>query len=165
MRIWDFKVSIEKWMHLQVRFGERKAKTGHSLRTAGIWYVHSILRWKCMIYPWFFQHSELTNFGYHFFLKNSKNLVSHHATKPDEATRVYTVPYIIDTAPANNIAGLRVHWPVIQTNSQNVRMVNDFKNGISLGTLDSDVPSTYQVDEELEPYFPDRKKTVNWVKD
>ena len=69
---------------------------------------------------------------------------------PDEATRVYTVPYIIDTAPANNIAGLRVHWPVIQASSQNVQMVNDFKNGISLGTLDSDVPSSYQVDQELD---------------
>ena len=74
--------------------------------------------------------------------------MSHHAKKPDDSTRVYTVPYIIDTAPANNISGIRVHWPVIQTSSMNIQMVNDFKNGISLGTLDSTVPSAYQVDQD-----------------
>jgi hypothetical protein len=77
------------------------------------------------------------------------NLVSHKAAhQPDEATRAYTVPYIIDTAAANKMAGIRVHWPVIQAGSTNIQMVDDVNNGLTLGTLDSNIPTHYQVDQE-----------------
>ncbi|KAG7369398.1 glycosyl hydrolase family 81 protein [Nitzschia inconspicua] len=66
------------------------------------------------------------------------NLVSHKASQqPDESTSVYTVPYVIDTAAAssnpNIAAGIRVHWPVLQASMQNIQMVRDFKNSITLG--------------------------------
>ena len=77
------------------------------------------------------------------------NLVSHRASfKPDDMTRAYTVPYIIDTAPADDMAGIRVHWPVVKASDSNVQMVNDFKNGVSLGTADTDVDAAYRVDED-----------------
>jgi hypothetical protein len=78
----------------------------------------------------------------------SQNLVSHRAAQPDESTRVYTVPYIIDTNAAQQMPGIRVHWPVIQASDRNVQMVNDFKNGISLGTLDTSIQRKYKVDQE-----------------
>jgi len=79
----------------------------------------------------------------------TQNLVSHRAAyQPDDSTRVYTVPYIIDTAAANEMAGIRVHWPVVSANSNNVQMVDDFKNGISLGTTDKDVSAKYKVDDK-----------------
>jgi endo-1,3(4)-beta-glucanase len=77
------------------------------------------------------------------------NLVSHRAAhQPDDSTRVYTVPYIIDTAAANEMAGIRVHWPVVSANTNNVQMVDDFKNGITLGTSDRDVGTGYKVDDK-----------------
>lgn len=74
------------------------------------------------------------------------NLVSHHAENPDDSTKVYTVPYIVDTAADNDMKGLTVHWPVMQSNDRNVQMVHDFKNGISMGTFD--IKNHYKVDEE-----------------
>lgn len=74
------------------------------------------------------------------------NLVSHRAENPDDETRVYTTPYIIDTAAANEIAGIRVHWPVIQASDHNIQMINDFKNSLTLGS--SDLPKSYQVDQD-----------------
>ena len=80
------------------------------------------------------------------------NLVSHRAAhQPDEATRAYTVPYIIDTAAANKLAGIRVHWPVMQASGKNIQMVDDEKNGLSFGTADSDIINAhYQVDQEQD---------------
>jgi endo-1,3(4)-beta-glucanase len=75
------------------------------------------------------------------------NLVSHRAIHPDESTRAYTTPYIIDTNAALNMPGIRVHWPVMSASERNVQMVNDFKNGISLGTLDKAVKRSYKVDD------------------
>jgi endoglucanase Acf2 len=64
------------------------------------------------------------------------NLVSHRAaSKPDDSTRVYTVPYIVDTAsPIEGMEGLRIHWPVLQASNTNVQMVDDFKNSLCLGS-------------------------------
>lgn len=76
------------------------------------------------------------------------NLVSHRASTPDESTRAYTTPYIIDTNAAINMPGMRVHWPVMSISDKNIQMVNDFKNGISLGTLDEDVKRGYIVDDD-----------------
>ena len=73
-------------------------------------------------------------------------MVSHHAQKPDESTKVYTVPYIIDTAADNKMAGIRVHWPVMQANDRNIQMVNDGMNGLTMGTLD--LKNKYLVDED-----------------
>ena len=72
-----------------------------------------------------------------------KNLISHKASiQPDDSTSVYTVPYIIDTAanayqqtPMN---GIRVHWPVLQASSNNIQMVDDYKNGLTIGTYSMD---------------------------
>ena len=76
-------------------------------------------------------------------------MVSHRAAyQPDDSTRVYTVPYIIDTAAANEMAGIRVHWPVVSASTNNVQMVDDFKNGITLGTSDKDVGAQYKVDDK-----------------
>eukprot|EP00548_Thalassiothrix_antarctica_P007286 CAMPEP_0194136194 /NCGR_PEP_ID=MMETSP0152-20130528/6219_1 /TAXON_ID=1049557 /ORGANISM="Thalassiothrix antarctica, Strain L6-D1" /LENGTH=922 /DNA_ID=CAMNT_0038832747 /DNA_START=183 /DNA_END=2951 /DNA_ORIENTATION=+ len=63
------------------------------------------------------------------------NLVSHRAAyKPDDQTRVYTVPYIIDTAsPYPGMEGLRVHWPIVQASDRTVQMVDDYKNVLCLG--------------------------------
>jgi hypothetical protein len=49
------------------------------------------------------------------------------------------------------MAGIRVHWPVTQSNDRNVQMVNDFKNGISLGSFD--ISTGYKIDggEDLSP--------------
>jgi endoglucanase Acf2 len=64
-----------------------------------------------------------------------QNLVSHQAADtPNESTKAYTVPYIIDTAPTNHLAGVRIHWPVMQANEKNMQMVYDASNGLSLGT-------------------------------
>jgi hypothetical protein len=64
--------------------------------------------------------------------------VSHKAElQPDDSTSVYTVPYIIDTATASSTpigAGIRIHWPVIQASLQNIQMVRDFKNSLTLGS-------------------------------
>jgi len=78
------------------------------------------------------------------------NLVSHKASQqPDDMTSAYTFPYIVDTAPANDIAGIRLHWPVVKTGETNVQMVDDFKNGVSLGTyLPHGKNKTYHVDDE-----------------
>lgn len=85
----------------------------------------------------------------HRRLPLTQNLVSHRAAyQPDDSTRVYTVPYIIDTAAANEMAGIRVHWPVVSANANNVQMVDDFKNGITLGTTDKDVSPKYKVDDK-----------------
>jgi hypothetical protein len=64
-----------------------------------------------------------------------QNLVSHRAAfRPDDETRVYTVPYIIDTAsPYPGMEGLRVHFPVVQASDTNVQMVDDYKNVLCLG--------------------------------
>jgi len=71
--------------------------------------------------------------------------VSHKASQqPDETTRAYSVPYIIDTAPPKTMAGIRVHWPVVSAGAKNIQMIDDFKNGLCLGS--SDVSSQYKVD-------------------
>ncbi|CAB9505244.1 Endo-1,3(4)-beta-glucanase [Seminavis robusta] len=73
------------------------------------------------------------------------NLVSRKAAiQPDDSTRVYTVPYIVDMAPPAAMAGIRVHWPTISASDRNVQMVDDFKNGLCLGS--TDVSKKYQVD-------------------
>jgi hypothetical protein len=61
--------------------------------------------------------------------------VSHRAAfQPDDQTRVYTVPYIVDTAsPFPGMEGLRIHWPIVQASDRNVQMVDDFKNALCLG--------------------------------
>lgn len=74
------------------------------------------------------------------------NLVSHHAEQPDESTKVYTVPYVVDTAGADDMAGLNVYWPVIQPSDRNIQMVYDFKNGLALGALG--LNNSYHVDDE-----------------
>jgi hypothetical protein len=80
------------------------------------------------------------------------NLISHKASKqPDESTRVYTYPYIIDTAPAAPMTGgLRIHWPVMQASDRNMQMVYDANNALSLGTLDASLNNNrgYLVDED-----------------
>jgi Glycosyl hydrolase family 81 C-terminal domain len=48
-----------------------------------------------------------------------------------EASRVYTVPYILDTV--GSIPGVRVHWPTIQASDRNIQMVVDVENGLTLG--------------------------------
>ena len=79
------------------------------------------------------------------------NLVSHRANVPDDSTRVYTIPYIIDTAASKPLTtGIRVHWPIIQTHPTNIQMVNDFHNALCLGTIDKDMSSNYTVDEEKD---------------
>jgi len=64
------------------------------------------------------------------------NLVSHRAaTKPDDSTRVYTVPYIIDTAspePIDGLEGIRVLMPVLQASDTNIQMVDNYMNGLCL---------------------------------
>ena len=64
-----------------------------------------------------------------------QNLVSQRAAaQPNDQTRVYTVPYIIDTAsPYEGMEGLRIHWPVLQASDTNLQMVDDFKNALCLG--------------------------------
>mmetsp|Transcript_19302 Transcript_19302/g.47724 ORF Transcript_19302/g.47724 Transcript_19302/m.47724 type:complete len:898 (+) Transcript_19302:60-2753(+) len=75
------------------------------------------------------------------------NLVSHRAKNhPDESTKVYTVPYIIDTAAAGDMAGINVHWPITQTSTNNVQMVHDAMNAVALGTLG--LNSSYHVDQK-----------------
>jgi hypothetical protein len=61
------------------------------------------------------------------------NLLSDLAGTPSntEASRVYTVPYIIDTV--GPIPGIRVHWPTIQASTRNIQMVVDVENGLTLG--------------------------------
>lgn len=71
--------------------------------------------------------------------------------QPDESTRAYTVPYVIDTAGASTqmlTAGIRIHWPTLQAGIKNIQVVNDFKNGIALGCYDS-LGSAYHVNEDL----------------
>eukprot|EP00534_Pseudo-nitzschia_fraudulenta_P008314 CAMPEP_0201142448 /NCGR_PEP_ID=MMETSP0851-20130426/4120_1 /ASSEMBLY_ACC=CAM_ASM_000631 /TAXON_ID=183588 /ORGANISM="Pseudo-nitzschia fraudulenta, Strain WWA7" /LENGTH=1007 /DNA_ID=CAMNT_0047416093 /DNA_START=86 /DNA_END=3106 /DNA_ORIENTATION=- len=86
------------------------------------------------------------------------NLVSHRAAyRPDDGTRVYTVPYIVDTAsPFPGMEGLRVHWPVVKASDTNVQMVDDFKNSFCLGSEgfqkpggddDDGIDGTYNVKE------------------
>uniref|UniRef100_A0A7S2YTX3 glucan endo-1,3-beta-D-glucosidase n=1 Tax=Entomoneis paludosa TaxID=265537 RepID=A0A7S2YTX3_9STRA len=90
------------------------------------------------------------------------NLVSHRAaSRPDESTRAYSTPYIVDTAADANMMGIRLHWPVVKASSINVQMVDDFKNAVTLGTLDLAAPvadndsssagPAYQVDPDY-PY-------------
>ncbi len=61
------------------------------------------------------------------------------------------MPYIIDTAsPYKGMEGLRVHWPVVQANTINVQMVDDFKNALCLGAegfTHSDGEARYKVQE------------------
>jgi endo-1,3(4)-beta-glucanase len=75
----------------------------------------------------------------HFFSPSLQNLVSHKASfMPDESTSAYTIPYIVDTAAHEaipNMAGVRIHWPVLQASSNNIQMVDDFKNSLSVGTV------------------------------
>jgi len=63
------------------------------------------------------------------------NLVSHRAAyRPDDSTRVYTIPYIVDTAsPFPGMEGMRVHWPILQASNTNMQMVDDFKNALCIG--------------------------------
>ena len=77
------------------------------------------------------------------------NLLSHRAAyQPDESTRVYTYPYIIDTAPSMT-AGIRIHWPVMQASDRNMQMVYDASNGLTLGTLD-EMTQGYTVDDDQD---------------
>lgn len=46
------------------------------------------------------------------------------------------------------MAGIRVHWPVVSASTNNVQMVDDFKNGLTLGTSDKDVSTQYKVDDK-----------------
>jgi hypothetical protein len=66
------------------------------------------------------------------------NLLSDQAgtAQNTEASRVYTVPYIIDTV--GKIPGIRVHWPTLQTNPKNMQMVVDASNGVTLGATHAD---------------------------
>ncbi|KAL3940620.1 MAG: hypothetical protein SGBAC_004876 [Bacillariaceae sp.] len=73
------------------------------------------------------------------------NVVSHRAENPDESSHVYTVPYIVDTAGAGDMKGINVHWPITQTSTNNVQMVNDAKNGVTLGALG--LNASYHVDQ------------------
>ena len=86
-----------------------------------------------------------------FFTCVLQNLVSHRAAyQPDESTRVYTVPYIVDTAAASagtNLTGIRVHWPVLSANDRNIQMVDDFKNGITLGASQEQISKKYRVEQ------------------
>ena len=76
--------------------------------------------------------------------------MSHKAAQsPDETTRVYTIPYIIDMSPPDHMTGMRVHWPVVSASDRNVQMVDDFKNGLCLGAS-TDMAKTYRVD----PKYP-----------
>ena len=65
----------------------------------------------------------------------SRNAGTDH---PSEANRVYTVPYIIDTA--GPIPGIRVHWPTVKAGVRNMQMVVNSANGLTLGS--AAVPST-----------------------
>jgi hypothetical protein len=84
------------------------------------------------------------------------NLISKKAASsqqgPDDSTRVYTYPYILDTAPAAPMTGgIRIHWPVLQASDRNMQMVYNANNGLSLGTLDTSLRNTrYLVDEDEE---------------
>lgn len=82
------------------------------------------------------------------------NLVSHRAaTHPDESSTVYTVPYKIDTAPPKEkvAAGVRVHWPVLQASTNNIQMVDDFKNMLALGSSTMDPKYLVNPDQPLSP--------------
>lgn len=63
-----------------------------------------------------------------------------------EASRVYTVPYIIDTV--GSIPGVRVHWPTIQASTRNIQMVVDVENGLTLGGTGVDPRYTLADDGE-----------------
>ena len=95
-------------------------------------------------------------FGYASF--TFQNLLSHRAAEhPDESTRVYTIPYIIDTVPTfynsntssgsttAKTAGIRLHWPITQASTGNIQMVYDYKNGLSLGSTDASLSGDYVV--------------------
>ena len=79
------------------------------------------------------------------------NLVSHKSSvQPDEImSRVYTTPYVIDTAPPNDMAGIRVHWPVVKASAKNIQMVYDYKNGVSIGSTDVDASYKVDADEDI----------------
>eukprot|EP00977_Amphora_coffeiformis_P011065 scaffold2651_cov171-Amphora_coffeaeformis.AAC.5 len=82
------------------------------------------------------------------------NLVSHRAaTQPDASSNVYTVPYKIDTAPPKEkvAAGVRVHWPVLQASTNNIQMVDDFKNMLALGASTMDPKYLVNPDQPLSP--------------
>lgn len=118
-----------------------------------------------LIFVWIRRnHISLSLFFYHRLPLIFQNLVSHRASEPDEQTRAYTVPYIIDTAADHQIAGIRVHWPVIQANQNNIQMVSDFKNGISLGTLQLRKSARkYHVDPNLP--LSDLAVSLRWDSD
>jgi endoglucanase Acf2 len=80
------------------------------------------------------------------------NLVSLYAAKePNDSTRAYTVPFIIDTATlASNMAGIRVHWPVLQASDRNMQMVYDANSGLVLGTTDTGI---VEVDDDERPLY------------
>jgi len=67
---------------------------------------------------------------------------------PDETTRVYTIPYIIDMSPPEEMAGIRVHWPVLSASDRNIQMIDDFKNGLCFGASTTEVGKKYHVDPE-----------------
>eukprot|EP00934_Nitzschia_sp_Nitz4_P006048 Nitzschia sp. Nitz4//scaffold26_size159584//134560//137421//NITZ4_002516-RA/size159584-processed-gene-0.87-mRNA-1//-1//CDS//3329545157//6038//frame0 len=75
------------------------------------------------------------------------NLISPNAGTPynTEASRVYTVPYIVDTVGA--IPGIRVHWPVLQAASRNMQMVVDTQNALTIGATSVDPAYTVATDE------------------
>lgn len=60
-----------------------------------------------------------------------------------EASRVYTVPYIIDTV--GTIPGIRVHNPVVQASDRNMQMVVDAENSLTLGAAPGAADPHYSV--------------------
>jgi len=89
------------------------------------------------------------------------NLVANHAEYPSDETRAYTTPYLIDTAAANKMAGIRVHWPVVQTESRNMQMVCNAGNGLTLGS--KDLSNSYQVDQNET--LSQLGVSLRWTKD
>ena len=79
----------------------------------------------------------------------------------DEYGRVYTIPYIVDTA--GSITGLRVHYPRIQASASIVQMVFDAEHGLTIGTDDENLSHQYVVDEFSGP--SELGVTLKWRED
>ena len=67
----------------------------------------------------------------------------------DEFGRVYTIPYIVDTA--GSIVGLRIYYPRVQASASIVQMVFESEHGITIGTEDPKISHQYIIDEISEP--------------
>ena len=103
-----------------------------------------------------------------------QNLLSHKANDPSklgETGHVYTIPYIIGVSPPRApkfgnakgttqiMAGIEIFMPVLQASSNNMQMVFDKNNGMSLGTTVDNVkkgesPATSYIvdpDEDISP--------------